>query len=273
MSAVVHRSLLFVPGDRPERFGKARAAGADAVIVDLEDAVAPERKPVAREALAAARSPGEPLLVRVNGTETDSFEADATLCRHPGVAGVLLPKTESPDDVAQLVALGVTAPVLPIVETARGYRQAEAIAAAPGVMRLVFGTLDFQLDLDLADDDGDQLLFFRSGLVLASRLGGLAPPVDGVTVDIGDDERLHADVARGRRLGFGGKLCIHPRQVTAVNEGFGPSADEIDWARRVLAAVEESGRHAVAVDGRMVDAPVIERARRVLAQSGAGRGG
>jgi citrate lyase subunit beta/citryl-CoA lyase len=267
MSTPAARSLLFVPGDRPERIDKARACAADAVVVDLEDAVAAERKSLAREALAATLSRQRPLLVRVNGPGTDALIADAEVCRRPGIAGVLLPKAEHPEDIDRMAELGIGAPVLPLIETARGFRNAEAIAAARGVSRLVFGTLDFQLDLGIGGDEADELLYFRSQLVLVSRLAGLVPPIDGVTPALDDDQRLRADIARARRLGFGGKLCIHPRQVAAVNEGFGVSAAEREWARRVLSAVAAAGGGAVAVDGRMVDAPVIERARRVLAQS------
>ncbi len=267
MSGLLHRSLLFVPGDRPERFDKALGSGADGVIIDLEDAVAPERKPFAREALAEALTGDARVLVRINGPETEDIAADLAVCGAENIAGILLPKTESAEQIAEVRGQGVMAPIFPIIETARGYRQAESIAEANGVARLVFGTLDFQLDLDIQSDAGDALLMYRSGLVLASRLAGLPAPIDGVTTELDDVDRLQHDVERGRCLGFGGKLCIHPRQVEAVNEGFGVSAADVDWARRVMQAIEQSGRHAVALDGRMVDAPVIERARRILARS------
>ena len=267
MSVRSHRSLLFVPGDRPERFDKALSANADGVIIDLEDAVAPERKAFAREALAEALRAGAEVLVRVNGPDTDDIIADLAVCAGGNVRGILLPKAESSDQIRQLLNDGLTVPLLPIIETARGYRSAESIAQAQGVARLVFGTLDFQLDLDIQSDAGDALLMFRSGLVLASRLAGLPAPIDGVTVELDDPDRLQQDIERGRCLGFGGKLCIHPRQIEAVNEGFGVSAADVDWARRVIEAIEQSDRHAVSIDGRMVDAPVIERARRILVQS------
>jgi citrate lyase subunit beta/citryl-CoA lyase len=154
--------------------------------------------------------------------------------------------------------------VLPLVETAGGIASAREIAALPGIARLVFGTIDFQLDLDI-EGDGDELLAFRSELVLASRLAGIAAPVDGVETAIDDATVLAVATTRARRLGFGAKLCIHPKQVATVNDGFSPSAEAVDWARRVLDAAAGSGGAAVAVDGRMVDAPVIARAQRVLA--------
>ena len=143
---------------------------------------------------------------------------------------------------------------------------ARQIAQVPGVVRLVFGSIDFQADLGIEGED-DALLAFRSELVLASRLAQLASPVDGVSTALDDADLLAQDTARARRLGFGAKLCIHPRQVAAVNAGLSPRPAELDWARRVLAAAETSGGAAVAVDGKMVDAPVIKRAQALLAMA------
>lgn len=134
---------------------------------------------------------------------------------------------------------------------------------APGVERLVFGSIDFQLDLGIGGDD-DALLYFRSRIVLASRLANLPAPVDGVSTAIGDLQALQGDTARARRLGFGAKLCIHPNQVNAVNRGFSPSEGEMAWAQRVLDAAQAAGGAAVAVDGKMIDRPVILRAQAVL---------
>ena len=136
----------------------------------------------------------------------------------------------------------------------------------PQVKRLVFGSIDLQADLGIAGD-GDELLLFRSQLVLQSRLAGLAPPVDGVCTAIDDAAALDAETQRARRLGFGAKLCIHPRQVDAVNRGFTPSADELAWARHVLDAAAASGGAAVAVDDKMVDKPVLLRAQALLQQA------
>ena len=142
------------------------------------------------------------------------------------------------------------------------------LAAAPGVHRLVFGSIDFQLDLGMRDAHEEELLYFRSQIVLASRLAGLAAPIDGVSTAIDDAEALHTDVQRARRLGFGGKLCIHPKQVAGVHRGFAPSADELAWAQRVLAASAAAGGAAIAVDGKMVDKPVLLRAAAIVRDAG-----
>jgi citrate lyase subunit beta/citryl-CoA lyase len=258
------RSYLFVPGDRPERIAKARASGADAVIVDLEDAVAPANKRAARDAVAGALDAARPVVLRINGADTAWFAEDARLAAHPGVAAVLLPKAGSADAVADVSAASGGKPLLALVETAAGMANLPALAAAPGLARLVFGAIDFQLDLDLADDDL-ALLPFRMQLVLASRVANLPPPVDGVTTALDDAARIEADARRARSLGFGAKLCIHPRQVAIVNAAFSPTAAELQWAGRVVAAAAGAGGAAVAVDGKMVDAPVLARAQRLLA--------
>ena len=258
------RSYLFVPGDRPERFAKARASGADAVIVDLEDAVAPANKGAARDAVAGALDAAQPVVLRINGADTAWFEDDARLAAHPGVSAVMLTKAAAVEAVAALRTASGGKPVLALVESAAGMANLTALAAAQGVARLVFGSIDFQLDLDIADDDL-ALLPFRMQLVLASRVANLPPPVDGVTTALDDPLRIEGDARRARSLGFGAKLCIHPRQVAIVNGAFSPSAAEVAWAQRVVEAAAASGGAAVAVDGKMVDAPVLARARRLLA--------
>jgi len=264
------RAYLFVPADRPERYAKARASGADAVIVDLEDAVAPAAKAGARDALANALDEAAPVVVRVNAAGTPWFEDDLALCRHPGVAAVMLPKAEGIDATCYAFEAAFK-DVLPIIESARGVEEARAIARVPGVVRLAFGSIDLAVDLgiDCAADAGElELLHFRSQVVLASRLGGLAPPADGVSTAIDDAERLRADTERARRLGFGAKLCIHPKQVAAVQAVFTPAPERVEWARRVCAAFDAAAGAAVALDGQMVDLPVVERARAVLRSAG-----
>ncbi len=263
------RSYLFVPADRPERLQKALDASADAVIVDLEDAVAPDAKKAARGALAQWLASGSvrAVHVRVNAPQTPWFALDVALCAHPRVSGIILPKAESVHQVAAVTQAAPGVPVLPLIETAVGMDEIRSVARAPGVQRLVFGSIDFQADLGIEGDD-DALLAFRSQLVLASRLAQLQAPVDGVTTALSDEQAIVQDTARARRLGFGAKLCIHPRQVAAVNRGFMPSEAEVDWARRVLAAAQASGGAAVAVDGKMVDAPVLIRARSLLDRAG-----
>ncbi|NML35004.1 HpcH/HpaI aldolase/citrate lyase family protein [Paraburkholderia antibiotica] len=267
MSGPLPRSYLFVPGNRPERFDKAYAAGADAVILDLEDAVQPGDKLAARAVVLAevAAHAERAAWVRVNGSDTSWFRDDvAALVGQPGVAGIVLPKAETREQVDTVLAHAHPAlNVLPIVETARGFANLAELCAAPRVQRIVFGTLDFQVDLGI-DGDGEELHLFRSQIVLASRLAGLGAPVDGVSTTITDTDAVEADARRGRRFGFGGKLCIHPKQIDAVHRAYAWSDAETEWARRVLAAVDASQGAAVAVDGKMVDMPVILKARRIL---------
>lgn len=267
---MAHRTYLFVPADRPERYAKALATGAGAVIVDLEDAVAPDAKAAARDALASwlARTPA-PVLVRVNAADTAWFADDLALCGHAAVAGVVLPKAERRADLAHASAIAAGKRLYPLIETAAGFDAMRTLAGAPGVERLVFGSIDFQVDLGIdGEGEGDELLCFRSQLVLVSRLAGIRAPVDGVSTAIDDAATLRADAERARRLGFGAKLCIHPKQVDVVNRAFLPSDAERDWARRVLDAAARAGGAAVAVDGKMVDKPVMLRAQAILDETG-----
>lgn len=261
------RSLLFVPANRPDRFDKALSSGADAVIIDLEDAVPPDDKAQARNAVAAWLSPQRKVYIRINAADTPWFRDDLALARMPGVAGVMLPKAERIDEVFTVACVGAGTAVLPMIESAAGLGNLQTIARAQGVQRLVFGSIDFQLDLGLNSDD-DELLPYRSQIVLASRLAGLAAPVDGVSTSIDDPAGLRGDAVRSRRLGFGGKLCIHPKQVDIVNTCFGPSEEELAWAHRVLEASARSGGAAVAVDGKMVDRPVMMRAQAIVQEAG-----
>jgi citrate lyase subunit beta/citryl-CoA lyase len=256
------RSFLFVPGNRPERFAKACAAGADAVIVDLEDAVPPSDKLAARDALAAWLSPASPVLVRINSADSEWFRDDLALCGLPGVAGIVLPKAEREHDLAIVAAAGAKA-ILPLIESAQGLWNAIELARAPCVQRLVFGSIDFSLDLGIVEGY-EELLYFRSQLVLVSRVAGIQPPVDGVTTALDDPDLVRQDTLRGRALGFGGKLCIHPKQVVTVNAAFAPTVEELAWAVRVLDAAALSNGAAVAMDGKMVDRPVIQIAQQML---------
>jgi citrate lyase subunit beta/citryl-CoA lyase len=263
MRSVVARSYLFVPGNRPERFSKAMAAGADAVIIDLEDAVSPADKDSARSAVAAWLSPEQPVVLRINGADTQWFNQDLTLCRLPGVAAVILPKAEHVDQIRLVAASAPGIAVLPLIETAQGFANAQSVAQAGPVQRLIFGSIDFQLDMRIEGDDLE-LLYFRSQLVLYSRIADIQAPVDGVTTAIDDVGRIQTETQRARRLGFRGKLCIHPRQVDIVNQCFMPSADSIAWAEKVLAAATSAQGAAVAVDGKMIDLPVIRKAQEIV---------
>ena len=258
------RSYLFVPASRPERIDKAFNAGAGAVIVDLEDAVSPADKETARESLYKHLRTDRGVYVRINSADTAWFEQDLELCKSSGVSGVFLPKAES-REVIETVSrtIGNEKLLVPLIETARGIDKAREMAATGKIQRFGFGSIDFQVDLRI-DGEGEELLFFRSQIVLISRLENLLPPVDGVTVVFDDEEVIRSETSRGRRLGFGGKLCIHPKQVPVVNGCYRPSEALIDWARRVVEATNKSNGAAVAVDGKMVDLPVILRAKEIL---------
>lgn len=262
------RSYLFVPGNCPERFATACAAGADAVIVDLEDAVPAADKLAARDALAAWLSPDHPVLVRINSADSEWFRDDLALCGLPGVAGVVLPKAEQEHHLAILAAAGAPA-IFPLIESALGLWNALELARSPCVLRLVFGAIDFSFDLAIREGH-EQLLAFRSQLVLVSRVAGIAAPVDGVTVALDEPDLLRDDTTRARALGFGAKLCIHPKQVAVVHAAFAPSGKEVAWARRVLQASASSNGAAVALDGKMVDRPVILTAQRMLDEAARG---
>jgi citrate lyase subunit beta/citryl-CoA lyase len=262
------RSYLFVPGNRAERFEKARASGADAVILDLEDAVQPQQKSSARDAVLGHMDAARPAFVRINAADTHWFNDDvATFANHPGVAGIVLPKAETREQIETVLEhahLSLT--ILPLVETALGFANLTSLCTTPRVQRIVFGTLDFQIDLNL-EGDGEELDMFRSQIVLASRLAGLAAPVDGVSTVLDDPVAIEFEARRGRRFGYGAKLCIHPKQIDAVHRAYSWTAAEQVWAARVLQAVEASGGAAVSVDGKMVDMPVILKARRIVGAS------
>jgi len=267
MSTRIARSYLYVPGNRPDRFDKACAAGADAVIVDLEDAVPAAEKTSARAAVTSWLSPARAVLVRINAVDTEWFEADLAACDAAGVIGVVLPKAEKIGDAVVSLCRRRSVALLPLIETAVGMAQASAVASTSCVQRLLFGTIDFQLELGI-DGDGDELLAFRSQLVLASRLAGIQAPVDGPCTSWDDADLVTADARRARRLGFGGKLCIHPKQIASVNAAFSPSEAEVAWARKIVDAAKRSGGAAVAVDGKMIDRPVILKAERTLREAG-----
>ncbi len=270
------RSFLFVPATRPERYAKALVSGADAVIIDLEDAVAAQEKKGARRQLASAfeqlgASERARTVVRMNASGTPWFDDDLVFLAGlvgQGLPAVMLPKAESALVLQQLAqALGPDCALLPLVESLAGWDGVDALAAAPQVLRLAFGHLDFQADVGMAAGaDEVELVPVRLAVVLAARRAGLAAPIDGVTAAIRDAERLQEDAARSRRFGFGAKMCIHPEQIALVNAAFSPSAAELDWAHRVLAAVEAAGGGVVSLDGRMVDGPVVRSAQRTLAQ-------
>lgn len=261
------RSFLFVPGDRPERFDKAIAAQADCTILDLEDAVKPEAKDGARDAIKAWLDAGHHGAIRINPKDTPFHDRDRELLGHVGITAVLLPKAETVTDCeAVLSAMKVGVPLFPLIETARGLLAVEQIAAVPGVVRLLFGSVDFMADCGI-QDGLDGLRHARSTLVIASAAAGISGPVDGVTLSLDDLDQLAVDCRMARELGMAGKLCIHPRQVAGVNAGFSPSEAEVAQARKIITAAEAPDANgSIRLDGKLVDLPVIDRARQVLEQ-------
>ena len=263
MDPQVARTVLFVPGSRPDRFSKASASGADLIILDLEDAVSPDSK------VRARRSVGEYLdqtaaAVRINAVGTKWHQEDLEDLGGRATA-VMLPKAEAGIALTEigrsLQAIGT--PLLALVETAAGILDARAIADTPGVARLVFGSFDLAAELGVDPLDREALSQARACLVLASAAAGLAGPVDSIHSQLADEAGLREETELARRLGFTGKLCIHPAQVPVVEAAMSPRPEQLEWARRIIEA-SESGGAVLAVDGAMVDKPVIDRARRIL---------
>ncbi|MQA85537.1 MAG: CoA ester lyase [Streptosporangiales bacterium] len=290
------RTLLFVPGDRPDRIAKAYASGADGVAVDLEDAVASSAKAKARELTAASvREHGERrciATVRINALDTGlaQDDLDALAPALPELDAVLLPKA-SPDHVRDLgerlgsleEAAGVEPgrlAILPIIETAAGVLSAAAVAAAANerVHTLLFGPADLADELGLTlTVEGTELLHARSQVVLAAAAAGRAGPLDGPHFALDDSDGLSRSAALARRLGFAGKTVLHPRQLEAVHAAFAPTASDLAWAREVDQAFREAeaaGMSSIRIaDGSFVDYPIARRARALLAEAGAQESG
>lgn len=266
-SVATAQSVLFVPGSRPERFEKALDSGADLVVIDLEDAVPADAKPDARRATRSFLDGGAPVAVRINALGTPWIAADVKEVA-TRAAAVMLPKAEAGRDLAQLASRlgGEGVALVALVETAAGVLDASTTATTPGVERLAFGSLDLAAELNVDPRNRDALAMARASLVFASAAAGLGGPVDGVCTDVDDEDGLRDEAAYACGIGFDGKLCIHPRQVTPIHEAFGPSADDVVWAAKVVDAARD-GEGVVVVDGAMVDRPVVQRARRILARS------
>jgi citrate lyase subunit beta/citryl-CoA lyase len=268
----IAQAFLFVPGNRPERFEKALATGSPGIIIDLEDAVPMDEKNATRLALATSlpkllEKDAHRLVVRINAFGTEWFEEDLKfLSKLPQLAAVILPKTESTeqlDIVAQSIAPSTL--IIPMIETAQGIVQTRSIAAHPKSLRLTLGNIDLQADLGLSCDTNETEIFpVRFEITLATRLAEIASPIDGVTTDIENPDSLAIDTYRAKRLGFGAKLCIHPKQVAGVIQCFRPSEAEIEKAKRIVEADQGSNGGAVKLDGKMVDRPVVLLAKKIL---------
>jgi citrate lyase beta subunit len=271
MSLATARSLLFAPGNDERKLEKALAAGADAVVVDLEDAVPAGEKEAARlvaRRVLENRATGSLVAVRPNAFGTAHWGADLEAVRGLDLDALVLPKAT----LEAVEALGAEgSPVVAIVETAVGLRHAYETACTERVAALVLGAVDLGLELGLEPRaDGQEVLYARSQLVVDSAAAGIRSPFDLVHLEIRDDEGLEAEARLARSLGLRGKACIHPAQIEIVNRVFSPTKEEQERARRVIEAFERAlaeGRGVVALDGKMIDLPVVERARRVLAET------
>lgn len=286
------RSHLYAPGNSEKLLGRVLEAGADAVVLDLEDAVPPPEKERARDLVATtvrarAAEPAPLVFVRVNHPSTGLTAAEVAAVVCSGLAGIRVPKTESAGDVRQLATWIAAAEreaglpagsvaLIPIIESAKGVWHAEEIAsAAPRVLALAFGAADFSRDLELRPGaSGTETLHARSRLVLASRVAGVRPPIDSVLTRLDDDEALRMEATQARALGYFGKSAIHPRQLSAIHEAFTPTAGEIAHARAIVSAEDEAERAgsgatttgAAGGSGReFVDVAVVRRAQQTLA--------
>lgn len=267
-------SFLFVPGTRPERFTKALDSGADAVIIDLEDAVAEEDKASARDAIRSAwpsfsTEQKKRLIIRSNSPGSKFYAADLILVQELDAACLLIPKSESLDQINGAAQILSNTAIIPMIETAIGLDHLNEIANSEQVLRLAIGNIDLQADLGMVCDPQEtELQTARFQIVLASRLAQIAPPIDGVTPSTDDIERIAEDAERAKRMGFGGKLCIHPKQVGLIEAAFTPTEEQVAWAQRVIEADKGSKGGAVKLDGRMIDRPVVLLAQRTLAIAG-----
>ncbi|WIX77152.1 CoA ester lyase [Amycolatopsis carbonis] len=258
------RSFLFVPGHRPDRFAKAEASGADVVVLDLEDAVGAGHKATARGHVRDWLAAGHPAVVRINAPGTPWFEADIAAV---GAAAVMVPKAEDAPGLTEVArSLPAGTALIPLLESAAGIVGAAAVCAVPGVVRAAFGSVDLAAQLGVDHASHTALRYARSAVVLAAAATGCPAPIDGVTTALDDSAILDADLAEAVTLGFSAKLCLHPRQIAAVHQGFSPSEEDVRWARAILAA---AGDGSVSVhEGQMIDRPVVLRAQRLLARAG-----
>lgn len=266
VESVTHaRSLLAVPGHRPDRFAKAARSGADAIMVDLEDAVGSELKVAARENVHKFLSSGASCAVRINAASSPWYAEDVEMLQGRRSV-VILPKVTSRGQIECLLSqLTEGSCVVPLLETAVGILNAHDVCKAPGTPRAIFGNVDLASELGISHTNKTALALARSLVVLASAAGGLAQPIDGLTTSIYDNEQLAADLKHAATLGFTGKLCLHPKQIPFARDAFSPSVAEIQWAQDVLAAID-NGSVTVLKD-QVIGKPVVDRAKRLLSRS------
>jgi citrate lyase subunit beta/citryl-CoA lyase len=280
------RSWMFVPGHRQRMIDKAFGLDADAIMLDIEDGVAPNEKDAARkniaESLGREKAPGSPTrYVRINAIGHARMDADLEAVIRPGLEGLVCPKVDTPDEVRKIDAIlndkepknnlkKSSVKLLIAIESPRGLLNAPAIAAtSPRVAGLLFGAEDFGREIGLPtvrEGEARDLIHARSSMVIAAASSHVQA-VDGVWVDLNDSQGLSGFARQSRQLGFSGMSCIHPSQVDAINTTFSPTAEEIDYCRKVLQAFEEAnarGDGSIAFGGQLIDRPIVERARRTI---------
>ncbi len=257
---------LFVPGDRPERFAKAAASGADAVIIDLEDAVLDDNKPTARKNVAAHTITSTPVIVRINASDTSHWQADLALLQQVQPQFVMVPKAENIADLETVArAAGAGAKLIPLIETALGIEESRSLCGHSKVAWVAFGALDYALDIGAAQDCAVALDTARALLVLRARAAKCPAPLDGVCTAINNPQIVHAEAAAAADQGFGGKLAIHPGQIDTIRAAFGPSLEQVKNALHVISSMSTNG--AAAVDGSMLDAPLVKQAQQLIARA------
>jgi citrate lyase subunit beta / citryl-CoA lyase len=264
------KAFLFVPANRPERFIKALETGAH-ILVDLEDAVGLIDKPAARQSIIQNLVPlfekfGDRILLRMNSLSTDQASLDLDLIKTLPLKALIHPKTESSEQLDLISTyLSSDSYIIPMIESAKGIDQLRSIASHPKTIRLTLGNIDLQADLGLrCDSTESELQGLRFQMTVLSRLFDLAPPIDGVTVDLQNEAQLLVDLQRARGIGFLGKLCLHPKQIPTTLQFFQPSQDEVLRAQSIVEAFEKAQGGAVQLDGKMIDRPVFLLAQRLL---------
>jgi citrate lyase subunit beta/citryl-CoA lyase len=272
---MARRSILFSPGDQPELLRKAPDSGADVVVFDLEDAVAPAAKTSARDTVTTVLDELEAdceLCVRINPLDcSGQMDLDTLSACWPAVDSIMLPKVSGPDATTrlrdELEQQGVEKPILALLETARGVLNAEQIAKERGVDAILFGAEDLAADIGATrTDDGEEIGYARQRVVLAASAAGI-DAIDTLVTDFERTDYLEGESERAVQFGFDGKMAIHPAQIPVINDAFTPSEEALDWARRVLdakAAADQADRGVFVVDGEMIDAPLIAQAEQLL---------
>ncbi|MDN7228301.1 CoA ester lyase [Planococcus sp. N064] len=269
---MIYRSLMFTPGTNKERLLKSVSSEADALLWDLEDAVHPDEKAVARAVIKEALDeledkPAKPIFLRVNQYGTEWYAEDVKLARHENVNGIMLPKAESARQVQETWdGMGANGELIVLVETAVGIVRLEDIFSNPNVSGVAFGAIDYAVDADLTlTEAGLEAIYARSRIVTYAKAAGVEGIYDTVFADIHNTESLQKRAVSARALGFNGQMAVHPKQIETIHEVYSPSREDIDWAVKVLhhAEHEAKGAGVFMLDGKMVDRPIIEKAKQI----------